>query len=157
MQRTNMNRLRNIWSEQDFLSGVMFFLIGGIARYISYDYPLGSFSALGSGAFPMLLTWALMLIGVVLIVRSFFVPGAAAAGWNPWALAMITLAIFSFQFLIDRVGLAVSMLCLIALAALGGREARPKELAVFSAILIGLSIGLFIYGLGIPIKALPWN
>jgi hypothetical protein len=49
------------------------------------------------------------------------------------------------------------MVSLIVLAALAGREARPKELAIFALVLIVGSVGLFILGLGLPVKVLPWT
>jgi hypothetical protein len=145
-----------LFGDQDFLSGLMFAGVGAVGRYLSYDFPLGTLMAPGSGAFPMLLCYGLILIGLCLIVRSFFVAGVRSTGWNPWALTFVVLAIVSFQFLIDSAGLVIAMVSLIVLAAIAGRETRPGELIVFSIILIALSVGLFVIGLGLPIRALPW-
>lgn len=143
-----------VLKDRDFLSGLLFLAIGVAARCISHSYPIGSLREPGSGAFPMLLSWGLMGVGGLLIVRSLYAPKEEATGWNFWSFAFVTLAIVSFQLLLEPYGLLVSMAALIGLTALAGRDTTLKELAVFSAILIPLSIGLFIYGLKIPIRVL---
>lgn len=153
----NRSDPRVLMKDQDFLSGVMFVVVGAAARYLSYDYPLGSLTSPGSGAFPMLLCYGLMLIGATLIVRSFFILGTQTSGWDLWALVFVIAAIVAFQFLIDQAGLVASMIALILLAAIAGRETKPLELAVFTLILVTMSVSLFIFGLGLPIKAFPWG
>lgn len=153
----NRRSLSSLLTDQDFLSGIMFVAFGGAARYLSYNYPLGTFMSPGSGAFPMLLSYGLVLIGMSLVVKAVFVEGTPSLPWNMWALGLVTAAIISFEFLIDTAGLVVSMVSLIVLAALAGREARPKELAIFALVLIVGSVGLFILGLGLPVKVLPWT
>lgn len=152
--------MRTSWkdrfAEQDLLSGAMFLVVGSAARYLSYDYPLGSLAAPGSGAFPMLLSYGLILIGLGLVVKSVFAQSAVASGWDIRALFAVTLAILAFEHLIDAGGLVVSMVSLIALTALAGREAKPRELVIFTVILVSLSVGLFVFGLGLPVKVLPW-
>jgi putative tricarboxylic transport membrane protein len=68
---------------------------------------------------------------------------------------MITLATIAFALLVDRYGLAASMLVSMTLAALGTPETRWIEYALFAAIMLALGIAMFIWGLGMPIQVLP--
>ena len=47
------------------------------------------------------------------------------------------------------------MLASMTLAALGTPETRWREYAVFSVFMLAIGVGLFIYGLKMPIPALP--
>jgi putative tricarboxylic transport membrane protein len=70
---------------------------------------------------------------------------------------MITLAILAFSFLVDRLGLVVAMLASMTLAALGTPQTRWGEYIVFAGIMVALGVGMFIWGLGMPVRTLPWN
>jgi hypothetical protein len=59
--------------------------------------------------------------------------------------------------LIDSAGLVVAMIVSMTLAALGTHETQWKEFALFSVLMLAIGIGIFILGLGMPIKVLPWN
>ena len=47
------------------------------------------------------------------------------------------------------------MLVSMTLAALGTPETRWREYAIFAVIMIGIGVGMFIYGLRMPISILP--
>jgi putative tricarboxylic transport membrane protein len=68
---------------------------------------------------------------------------------------MITLATVAFALLIDRLGLVVAMLVSMTLAALGTPETRWREYTMFAAIMVVIGVGMFIYGLRMPIPILP--
>ena len=70
---------------------------------------------------------------------------------------MVTLATAAFAYLIDPAGIVVAMVVSMTLAALGTPETRWREFAVFSLIMLAMGLGMFIYGLGMPIKVFPWS
>ena len=90
-------------------------------------------------------------------------PGLTRWAWRP--IIMITLATVAFALLIDRFGLVVTMLVSMTLAALGTPETRWREYTVFALIMVVIAVGMFIYGLRMPIPiwpkdlpgALSWN
>jgi len=55
---------------QDFATGLLFALIGAAALYISADYPMGIPQRPGSGVLPRILSWCLVIIGLVLILQA---------------------------------------------------------------------------------------
>jgi putative tricarboxylic transport membrane protein len=72
-------------------------------------------------------------------------------------MIMVTLATIAFALLIDPAGIVVAMVVSMTLAALGTPETRWREFVVFSLIMLAMGLGMFIYGLGMPIKVLPWS
>ena len=78
---------------------------------------------------------------------------------------MISLATVAFALLVDRFGLVVAMLVSMTLAALGTPQTRWLEYAVFAVLMVAIGVGMFIYGLRMPIPiwpkylpgALSWN
>jgi len=45
----------------------------------------------------------------------------------------------------------------MGLGALAGDGHSLRELGVFMAVMIVLAIGIFIWGLGMPIRVFPWS
>jgi hypothetical protein len=144
-------------SGQDLLCGVMFAAVGAGALWIGRNYPMGTQVRLGSGVFPWLLGWGLVGIGAIVFVRGLLTDGPRLTGWAWRPVVLITLAAVAFALLIEPAGLVVTMLVVMTLGALAGEEHRWRELAVFFPAMIVMAIGVFIWGLGMPIKVFPWN
>jgi hypothetical protein len=80
-------------------------------------------------------------------------PRFTSWAWRP--VIMITLATVAFALLIDRFGLVAAMLVSMTLAALGTPETRWREYTIFAAVMVVIGVGMFIYGLRMPIPILP--
>ena len=146
-----------IRSGQDLLCGAMFALIGALALWVGRAYPMGTPLRLGSGVFPWLLSWGLIGVGGIVVVKGLLTDGPRLTGWAWRPVILITLAATSFALLIEPAGLLVSMLVLMGLGALAGEGHRWRELSIFFAVMLLLGVGIFIWGLGMPIKAFPWS
>jgi hypothetical protein len=57
---------------KDILSGALFIFIGLIFFYKSHSYPMGTYSNIGPGYFPMLISIVLISIGLILIIKTFY-------------------------------------------------------------------------------------
>jgi putative tricarboxylic transport membrane protein len=147
-------RIRNA---QDFLAGLLFIVIGAGALWISADYHMGTAQRPGTGVLPQILAWCLIGTGGLLWIKAFLSDGPRLGGWALRPLIMITLAIIAFSFLVDRYGLIAAMLSAMTLAALGTPQTRWGEYIIFAGIMVAIGVGLFIWGLGMPVRALPWN
>ena len=143
--------------KQDFATGVLFLLIGLGAFYIGSTYSMGTPQRPGTGVLPRILAWCLIGSGLLLAIKAFFIdgPGIERFAWRP--LAMVTLAAIAFSLLIDSAGLVAAMIVSLTIAALGTPETRWKEFAAFMVLMLAIGLGVFIYGLGMPLKVLPWN
>jgi putative tricarboxylic transport membrane protein len=144
-------------SGQDLATGLLFAAVGVLGLLIGRDYPMGTPVRLGTGVFPMILCWCLVATGAIVILKGVLTDGPRLTPWAWRPVIMITLATVAFALLIDRAGLVAAMLVSMTLAALGTHETRWREYIAFCVIMLAIGISLFIWGLGMPIRVLPWN
>lgn len=144
-------------SPKDVWSGVMFIAIGALGLWIGRDYPMGSPVRLGTGVFPRLLCWGLIVIGAIVLVQGFIVKGEPVGKWAWRPIILVSIAATLFALLIEPAGLVVSMVVLMGIGALAGDDHTIKEWSIFSAIMVVISVAMFIWGLGMPIKVFPWS
>lgn len=145
-------RIRN---GQDFATGLFFILIGLGAYWVAIDYPMGTAMRPGTGVLPKALAWLLVGTGLILAVKSFLADGPRLTGWAWQPAIMITIATVAFALLVDRLGLVLTMLVSMTLAALGTPETRWREYVLFAIFMVALGVAIFIYALGMPIPVLP--
>jgi hypothetical protein len=146
-----------IKSSKDFATGLLFVAIGIGAYYIGSTYNMGTPQRPGTGVLPRILAWCLMGSGLLLLIQAVFQEGPKLNVWAWRPLIMITLATVAFALLVDRAGLVIAMIVTMTLAALGTHETRWREFALFAVFMVALGLGIFIYGLGMPIKVMPWS
>ena len=142
---------------QDFASGLLFVVVGAAALWISADYPMGTPQRPGTGVLPVILAWCLIGTGAVLWLKAALTDSPRLTSWAWRPAIMITLAIVAFALAVDRLGLVVTMIVSMTLAALGTPETRWREYLPFAVIMVAIGVSVFIYGLGMPIPILPKN
>lgn len=152
-----MSKGTGLRSGQDLLCGVMFAAVGAGALWVGRNYPMGSPVRLGSGVFPMLLSYGLIGVGAIIFIKGLLTDGPRLTGWAWRPVLLITLAAVCFALLIEPAGLVATMLVVMTLGALAGEGHKLRELAVFMLVMILMAIGIFVWGLGMPIKVFPWN
>jgi hypothetical protein len=165
---------------KDFLAGLLFILIGGLAVIIARKYPMGSAMRMGPGYFPTILGSLLCLFGAYLAMRGVLKTPRRSApmlpadertrpprrftrpfrgeerrvegewGWKP--LALISFAIVLFGFVVSRLGLVPALVVMFFVSALAGREFRLKEVLLLIVLMTAFAIGVFVYGLKLPFQ-----
>lgn len=146
-----------IKSGQDCATGLLFIIVGFGALWIGADYAMGTAQRPGTGVLPRILAWCLIGCGGLLWIKALLAEGPGLSGWAWRPLIMVTLATVAFALLIDRIGMVATMLISMTLTALGTPQTRWLEFAFFTLIMLVIGVGLFIYGLGMPVRTLPWN
>jgi hypothetical protein len=146
--------MRVRWS-QDVATGLLLVAFGLAGLWIGADYPMGTAQRPGTGVLPRILSFCLVGTGVLIWIKTAIAgsPRLTAWAWRPAIL--VTLAVVAFALLVDRLGLVVAMLASMTLGALGTPETRWREYALFALIMLLVGVGVFIYGLGMPIPPLP--
>lgn len=144
-----------IRSPKDFYSGVVFIFFGLLAVVISRDYPIGSAMRMGPGYFPMILGGLLILLGLIIAFRSLLLTGEGIRKVELRPLVMVLVSVVAFAFLIQPLGLILATLALVIISCLGGWEFRIRKVVLLYLMLAVLAVGLFIYGVGLPIKVWP--
>lgn len=140
---------------QDLVSGIFFLLIGIAGLWIAQDYPVGTPQRMGTGAFPRMLCWGLILIGAVIAVQALIAVGERLTEWSLRPFFWVLLSILAFSFLLESAGFAIANMALLLLAAAGSPETRWKEAVVFSIGMTVMGWALFIWGLGLPLRVWP--
>ena len=133
-----------------FLSGIMFLLIGGVAIYIAQDYPMGSALRMGPGYFPIVLGGILVTFGIWELIIGVLKPDPVKGNWSLRALIILPLSAVIFGIIMEKGGFIPAMIVLIYVSALSSKEFRFWEVTALAIGLTAASVGLFIYGLGLP-------
>src|SRR5262249_32742823 len=111
---------------------------------------------------PRLLCWLLLGLGAIVLVQGLReaqdarpLSSADVSALRPVIFVTASLVIFGLS--IERLGLVVSILLLIGVGAVAARGFRPLETLAAALVLIILSWGIFILGLGLTIPVwLEW-
>jgi hypothetical protein len=148
-------------ARKDVLAGLLFIGVALLGLWISRGYPIGTALRMGTGYVPRLLCWSLFALGMVVLLQGLRQrrPAAgisgrgAASAWR--AVVLVTASLVLFGLGIERLGLVVSILLLIGVGAFAGRGLRPVETVVAALVLVLLSWGIFILGLGLTIPVWP--
>ena len=139
--------LRN---NKQFLSGLMFLGIGAVAIFIAQDYPMGTALRMGPGYFPIVLGGIIGLFGIYELVKGLLKPEPIKGNWSLRALIILPLSAVVFGVLMEVAGFIPAMVALIFVSAAAGPEFKLWEVTALAVLLTIASVGLFIYGLGLP-------
>lgn len=137
-------------TNRDFLAGLLFIVLGGMAVALARDYPIGSTMRMGPGYFPTVLGGILLLFGVYVLLRGVRSGDEVKGEWGYRPLALISLSIVLFGFLLDRVGMVPAIVATLFVAAAAGREFRVKEVLLLAVVMTAFSVAVFSYGLKLP-------
>lgn len=145
----------HIRAPKDFWSGIMFLAFAATALLTARGYSLGNAGKMGPGYFPMMLGYALALVGIILVGRSLAVSGEAVARIHPFPLMMIALGVVLFGVLVEPLGLVIAVMLATLMACLAGRQRRPLEIAALCIAMAVFSVVLFVLGLRLPLRIWP--
>jgi putative tricarboxylic transport membrane protein len=144
----------------DVLAGLLFIGLALLGLWLSRDYPIGTALRMGTGYVPRLLCWILLGLGAVVLVQGLRAGQGArlpssgqVSAWRPVVFVAASLVIFGLS--IERLGLVVSILLLVGVAAVAARGLRLLETLAAALVLIVLSWSIFILGLGLTIPVWP--
>lgn len=143
-----MTRIRG---QRDFGIGVIYLALGLAGFIIARDYNFGTSGRMGPGYFPTIISWLLMVFGTVTIGRGLLRDGAPIGKVNWKGLALVTLSVVVFGYLLERAGFALSLALLVLISAAASERFRIELRAVLGLLaLIIFCIAVFVEGLGLP-------
>ncbi len=140
----------DLWNNRDVLAGLLFIVLGGLAAILARDYPFGTTMRMGPGYFPTALGVILLLFGVYVLARGVRSGDRVKGEWGWKPLALITVSIVLFGFLLDRAGLIPATIATLFVAAAAGREFRWKEVVLLAVVMTAFSVAVFSWGLKLP-------
>lgn len=139
-----------------FASGLLFLAIGLFGMTYGSRYRMGSATHMGPGYFPFVVSAVVALLGLASAATSW--RGGEAArpmDWHIIPLICVLAGIAAFGLLVEHAGLVLAIAAVVVLGCYQRLLSRPWEVLAIGIILIAMSVGLFIHGLGMPWHALP--
>src|SRR5262249_7782367 len=134
--------------------------VAALGLWLSRGYPIGTALRMGTGYVPRLLCWLLLGLGVIVLVQGLREAQAARPLASGDISAFRTVIFVAptrviLRLSIAQLGVVVSILLLIGVGAVAARGLRPVETLAAALVLIVLSWGIFILGLGLTIPVWP--
>ena len=147
-----------IKSERDFVSGLLFIVVGAAFSWGALNYSFGESARPGPGYFPFGLGILLAILGGVVLFGALTIEteGGDKIGhiaWKPLIMILLTIAVFGSA--LPHLGMVIAVPILILMAGLSGHEFHWKDWLISSVILTIGSYLIFIKGLGLIIPVWP--
>ena len=147
-----------ILARKNVLAGLMFMAIAILGLWLSRDYPIGTALRMGTGYVPRLLCWLLLGLGGCVLAQGLREAPRASGeattiAWRP--LILVTAGIVLFGLTLERLGLVVAILLLVAVGAYAMRGRGVVETLIAAVVLIALSWGIFIFALQLTFPVWP--
>jgi hypothetical protein len=117
---------------------------------------MGSAMRMGPGYFPFLTSVCLVLLGIVLVVRSYVWGGKTIGTLALRPLFVVLVATLAFGLLIERAGFWLASIALVFTSRFADRGFRVVEVSALALFLTALIAAIFRYGLGLPIRMMPF-
>jgi Tripartite tricarboxylate transporter TctB family len=140
----------SLLANRDFLAGLLFIALGAGGFAVALSYPYGSVQHMGPGFFPRSLGVILAGFGVVTMIRGLRSGEPVRGAWGWFPLAMLSIAMIAFGWLMEHVGMVPSLVVLVVASAWAGREFRWGEAALLAVAMSLLAVAIFTWGLGLP-------
>lgn len=138
-------RAKDIWA------GFLMMALALIFGLTALDYPLGTARNLDSGAFPTLLSILLFLLGLAITLTGIVQGSGGITHWTWRGLILIIGPPVFFGLLIRELGLIPCLFAVALVSSFASRLAKVHISLILAVILVAFCIGVFIYGLGLPI------
>jgi hypothetical protein len=137
-------------NNRDFFAGLVYIGTGAVGMIIALDYPFGSALRMGPGYFPTVLGGLMIAFGIAVLLMGVKNNEKIKGGWSIRALIVLPISAVVFGYVMEHVGFIPALALLIPLAAASGNEFKWKEIIPLTIGLTILSLGIFIWGLGLP-------
>lgn len=143
---------------KDLVTGLLFVVAGAAYALTAYSgLAIGTARNMGPGYFPLVLSCALILIGLIVALKSFAQPFEPITRIPFRALFMVLLAPIVLSLTLQGLGFVPSVLLTGLIASLATPEAGVVRSLFISACITALSAVIFVYGLGFSSRMFgPW-
>jgi putative tricarboxylic transport membrane protein len=140
-----------IRNPKDFMAGAIFTAAGLAAVLLGRQYSMGTATRMGPAYFPTTLGLVLVLIGLVVLARSFLQRGEPIQGLAVRPMLLIIGATVLFGALLRGAGLLIALVALVVLSAWASRQFRWPVALALGVGLAAFSALMFVTALGLPL------
>jgi len=115
-----------IRSSKDFLTGTIYVAIatGAVMIAILGEYKIGTALRMGPAYFPLVLSFLLIGIGLISLVRSFIQRGTPIGAYTVKGLLLVVVPTVLFGLLVKGAGLIVALPLLVLVSSFASRQFR---------------------------------
>jgi hypothetical protein len=148
------NTARLAWATgREPAGAALLIMFGAFILYANRMNEIGVATQMGPGYFPMLVGFLIVLLGASLLLRSLLVE-RVPLDFRPVAPCVVVVsAILVFAYTLDRFGLVLATILLVAISRLAARPYRVIETGVIAVALAAASCVIFVVLFSLPIKA----
>ncbi len=147
----------NVRNKQNFAAGLFFVAFGVFSAIAARGYSMGTGDDIGPGYFPFWLAVLLAVLGTVLGVSSLATraerTGIGKLDWKStlWIVGAVVL----FAFLLQHLGVVLSVVVLVVVSSMGSHEFTWRGTAASSIVLAVMIYLVFVKGLHLQFPAWP--
>jgi len=147
-----------IKSQKDFWSGLMFLATGLGFAWGATFYSFGTSARPGPGYFPLGLGLILAVLGAITLFEAMTIETedgepVGSFAWKP--LITILLSVLVFGLVLPRIGMALTIPILVAIASMAGDTYHWRDVLISALVLTFGSWLIFILGLKLVIPVWP--
>jgi putative tricarboxylic transport membrane protein len=140
---------------QDFFGGIALMALALFALWASSDLQGMHGFSFGAGTAPRMFAFLLLGLGAAIALVGILVEGPHLATYHWRGPLFVSLSILSFAVTIRPLGLVISAMASLMIAALATPETRWKETIIVGICLTAFCSFLFPYALGLPLQLKP--
>jgi putative tricarboxylic transport membrane protein len=144
-----------IRNPQDFWGGVALVVFALFTLWAGSDLPGMRGFAFGPGTAPRLFAWLLVATGGAVAILGLLNSGPPLEKWGIRAPILFIASIIFFGATVRPLGIVISAFVTLMIASAATKEVRWIEAIIWSAALTAFCVGLFVYGLNLPLQLWP--
>lgn len=140
-----------MWSNQKVMRGLALIAVALFFGVQAVSYQLGTLARAGAGLFPLMVSGAVGLIGVVMLVQARF-EQAEPMHFNLKNIAIIMVSLVGFVLVAQHVGVIAAIVYLVFVSGLAGADYSVVRNLKISAVLIAIAAAFhYLLGLSLPL------
>ncbi len=136
---------------QNLVAGLTLIALAAFAIWAVGNLSQGTLRAMGPAMLPRWLAIGVGLCGVALVITAFVTVGDVLERWSIRGPVFVMAGIFAFALTIRVFGLVVAGPLAMIIGGFASPEVRWKEIIIFAAVMTAFCVGLFRFGLNLPI------
>lgn len=136
----------------DLIGGILTAAIGALTIWEALSYPLGTLGRMGPGYFPILLGALLIGLGAAIPIegRRRDIDQAGPPAVRP--ILPVLAGVGVFGLLVEWAGMVPAVFALVLICSLAEPRLKPVQTLIVAVVLSGLTVLIFVEGLGLALR-----
>ncbi len=141
--------------KENLAAGLIFAGLGLAGLFVGRNLNVGTAAEMGEGYFPLAMCWLLVGLGALIAAKAWFGADERAQGfaWRP--VGFVTAAVLGFALALETLGVVAAIIAAVVLANFAGSPMRARQVTLLALVLSVAVLAIFVWGLGLPLRALP--